>query len=251
MVGACSCQSGFRRRHIARHVPAIIGTTAAQNAAARPLQTNGDFLVTLGQTAATYGENLRRREQVGQLQGGSTVDDSDPNPPVRAGSRASLQTACLVVSETQHDAMKAAYNDWHEVLSAEFFAPGHEFRSTVLYIDGEVERDLAEGYGLTAQRMLARHLHPGADKNHPTDTFWADINLDLTGATLLDFIFRGSRIDTVLFGQARFVGNTAFNGTSFAGNAGFHGASGEQLDSIEALGTKRLWRRWLVRLVSQ
>ncbi|AWK09574.1 hypothetical protein DDQ41_12325 [Streptomyces spongiicola] len=44
--------------------------------------------------------------------------------------------------------MRAAYNDWHEVLSAEFFGQDHKYRSAVLYVDGEVERDLAECYGI-------------------------------------------------------------------------------------------------------
>ncbi|CAL9456301.1 hypothetical protein [Streptomyces sp. enrichment culture] len=51
--------------------------------------------------------------------------------------------------------MRAAYDDWHEVLSAEFFGPDHESRSTVLYVDEEVERDLAERYGIGASLVQA------------------------------------------------------------------------------------------------
>ncbi|MGX1474992.1 UNVERIFIED_CONTAM: hypothetical protein RKD50_003800 [Streptomyces canus] len=40
--------------------------------------------------------------------------------------------------------MRAAYRYWHEVLSAEFFGEGNALRSTVLYVDDEIARDLAE-----------------------------------------------------------------------------------------------------------
>lgn len=40
---------------------------------------------------------------------------------------------------------------------------------------------------LTVQRILGRRLRPGADPDHPADTFWADIDIDLTGATLINF----------------------------------------------------------------
>src|SRR4051794_39396979 len=44
--------------------------------------------------------------------------------------------------------MRAGYKHWHEVLSAEFFGEGHAWRSTVLYVDDEVERDLAQRHGI-------------------------------------------------------------------------------------------------------
>ncbi|MFF9779016.1 hypothetical protein ACF1HJ_35920 [Streptomyces sp. NPDC013978] len=44
--------------------------------------------------------------------------------------------------------MRAAYRLWHEVLSAEFFGADHALRSTVLYVDDEIERQLAELYGI-------------------------------------------------------------------------------------------------------
>ncbi|MFJ2303489.1 hypothetical protein [Streptomyces sp. NPDC087787] len=44
--------------------------------------------------------------------------------------------------------MKAGYQHWHDVLSAEFFGEEHALRSTVLYVDDEVERELAERHGI-------------------------------------------------------------------------------------------------------
>lgn len=44
--------------------------------------------------------------------------------------------------------MRAAYEHWHEVLSAEFFGEAHALRSTVLYLDDEIERELATLNGI-------------------------------------------------------------------------------------------------------
>lgn len=51
--------------------------------------------------------------------------------------------------------MRAAYTLWHEVLSAEFFGADHALRSTVLYVDDESERQLAELYGIETSLALA------------------------------------------------------------------------------------------------
>jgi uncharacterized protein YjbI with pentapeptide repeats len=102
---------------------------------------------------------------------------------------------------------------------------------------------------LTTQRVLAAHLRPGAEKR-PAKTFWADIDLDLTGATLVDLDFSGCHMHTARFSgarfagdsnfdqarftaavfpggawfkEARFDGDTSFNETWFAGIAGFNG----------------------------
>jgi hypothetical protein len=40
---------------------------------------------------------------------------------------------------------------------------------------------------LTAQRLLIRHLCPRDDHGTTLETFWADLDLDLTAATLIDF----------------------------------------------------------------
>ncbi|MET8848650.1 pentapeptide repeat-containing protein [Amycolatopsis sp. NPDC004625] len=78
---------------------------------------------------------------------------------------------------------------------------------------------------LTAQRLLARHLNPGDDPEHPVDTFWDDVGrVDLTGATLIDFDFNGCRIKAAEFSEATFVGDAWFNNAGFAGFAGFSGA---------------------------
>jgi Pentapeptide repeats (9 copies) len=78
---------------------------------------------------------------------------------------------------------------------------------------------------LTAQRILATRLRPGRDPDHPAPKFWPDIDLDLTGATLIDFDLSDCRPDTALFDGAQFVGGARFNRATFVGGARFCGAT--------------------------
>jgi hypothetical protein len=83
--------------------------------------------------------------------------------------------------------------------------------------DARQEREVR----LTAQRILTRHLRPGTDLDHPVDTFWADIDLDLTGATLVNFDLGFCRLRTGNFGGASFAGDARFFGASFSREAVF------------------------------
>lgn len=77
---------------------------------------------------------------------------------------------------------------------------------------------------LTAQRILAAHLRPGATPQDPVDTFWHDIDLDLTGATLVDLDMRNCSIQSAQFEGATFIGDTSFGGATFSRQAEFSGA---------------------------
>jgi hypothetical protein len=55
--------------------------------------------------------------------------------------------------------MRTAYKHWHEVLSAEFFGADHALRSTVLYIDDEIERELANAIGTRLVQAAAAELN--------------------------------------------------------------------------------------------
>lgn len=68
---------------------------------------------------------------------------------------------------------------------------------------------------LTAQRILATHLHSEAPAH------WANIDLDLTGATLTDFALSGCTLRTADFGKANFTGDANFGGTKLTGTANF------------------------------
>ncbi|WP_205718570.1 pentapeptide repeat-containing protein [Actinomadura sp. WMMA1423] len=72
---------------------------------------------------------------------------------------------------------------------------------------------------LTAQRLLQTHLHPTAEHH------WADIDLDLTGATLTDFFLIGCTIHHVDFTNTTFSGDAVFGGATFTRYAIFRGAT--------------------------
>ncbi|MCG8919424.1 pentapeptide repeat-containing protein [Actinokineospora sp. PR83] len=78
---------------------------------------------------------------------------------------------------------------------------------------------------LTAQRLLATHLRPGPDENTPAATFWIDIDIDLTGATLIDLELDACTIRAARFSEAIFTGITRFNGATFTHTAWFNGAT--------------------------
>ncbi|MEU9410311.1 hypothetical protein AB0E08_32140 [Streptomyces sp. NPDC048281] len=55
--------------------------------------------------------------------------------------------------------MKSEYKQWHEVLSSEFFGADNALRSTVLYVDAEVERELADRVGIGLAEAVAGELN--------------------------------------------------------------------------------------------
>jgi hypothetical protein len=82
---------------------------------------------------------------------------------------------------------------------------------------------------LTAQRILGDHLRDQrpADRRRtlpPAPKFWRDMDLDLTGATLIDLDFNECHGRQVSFATATFTGATRFDGAIFTGDAGFDGA---------------------------
>ncbi|RJQ75697.1 pentapeptide repeat-containing protein [Pseudonocardiaceae bacterium YIM PH 21723] len=75
---------------------------------------------------------------------------------------------------------------------------------------------------LAVQRVLADHLRVG-DPALPARTFWPHIDLDLTGATLIDPDFTGCQFRNARFDKASFVGDAWLSGSRFIGDAGFDG----------------------------
>ncbi|MBE8520475.1 pentapeptide repeat-containing protein [Amycolatopsis sp. H6(2020)] len=74
---------------------------------------------------------------------------------------------------------------------------------------------------LTAQRILQLHSYRGPDPDHPSPSFWHDLNLDLTGATLINFSLRGCAVATATFSGATFTGNAEFGRATFTSHAWF------------------------------
>jgi hypothetical protein len=77
---------------------------------------------------------------------------------------------------------------------------------------------------LTAQRMLTRHLRPG-DSKHPNGSYWANIDLDLTAATLIDFDLNSCKIRRARFDRAFFINAARFDDITFTGTASFGSAA--------------------------
>jgi hypothetical protein len=68
---------------------------------------------------------------------------------------------------------------------------------------------------MTAQRILHAHLLPGDAK------FWPDTDLDLRGATLLDWHLVDRQVRKMICTRTKFVGPARFRGTHFTGEARF------------------------------
>ncbi|MET9231397.1 pentapeptide repeat-containing protein [Lentzea sp. NPDC003310] len=81
---------------------------------------------------------------------------------------------------------------------------------------------------LTAQRILTTHLCFGLDttSGQPTDSlYWGEAyDLDLTGATLIDFNAAGLTLRQAAFTEVHFSGGVWFGDAEFSGIASFNGA---------------------------
>jgi uncharacterized protein YjbI with pentapeptide repeats len=74
---------------------------------------------------------------------------------------------------------------------------------------------------MTAQQILTDHLAPGeADRGR----FWADLDLDLGGAVLIDLKFHDCSLRNANFARARFVGQASLLGIKFRGSTRFDDA---------------------------
>jgi uncharacterized protein YjbI with pentapeptide repeats len=76
----------------------------------------------------------------------------------------------------------------------------------------------------TAQRLLTNNLWPGNPKN-PALTYWGDLDLDLTGAILIDFSLADCTVGNATFRSAMFTGLADFRSATFTGDAQFESAT--------------------------
>ncbi|MFD5248907.1 pentapeptide repeat-containing protein [Amycolatopsis sp. NPDC058340] len=90
-------------------------------------------------------------------------------------------------------------------------------------VHDEYRRDIQEReVRTTAQRILADHLDPNYQDGQK---FWPDIDLDLSGALLIDAMFRDCRLNNARFSNARFCGDTLLIGIHFDGETRFDGVT--------------------------
>jgi hypothetical protein len=76
---------------------------------------------------------------------------------------------------------------------------------------------------LTAQTLLTSHLRPFDDDGQPVATYWPDIDLKLSNATLVKFSLTHAVVRSAAFQGARFIGPTTLRGATFRMNADFRG----------------------------
>ncbi|OLF17028.1 pentapeptide repeat-containing protein [Actinophytocola xanthii] len=77
---------------------------------------------------------------------------------------------------------------------------------------------------LTAQRILTDHLKPGPDP-HPAPTFWKNIDLDLTGATLIGLNLDNCAIRSADFRSTNFTDRVHFDSATFTDSVNFASAT--------------------------
>jgi uncharacterized protein YjbI with pentapeptide repeats len=87
------------------------------------------------------------------------------------------------------------------------------------------ERTQEREVRLAVQRILIHHLRPGENPDDPDETFWADIDLDLTGAALINLKLDFCAIRDAKFTEATFTGHAGFTGVTFTRHALFDGAT--------------------------
>jgi uncharacterized protein YjbI with pentapeptide repeats len=99
--------------------------------------------------------------------------------------------------------------------------PRHYTNTSIHHVLGENRALQEREVRLTAQRILTRHLRARDDSNNRLDTYWPEIDLDLTGATLIDFDLRNCTTRKGNFNHTQFSGAAGFDGAQFTGNAWF------------------------------
>ncbi|MEV6898384.1 pentapeptide repeat-containing protein [Amycolatopsis sp. NPDC051372] len=107
-----------------------------------------------------------------------------------------------------------------DVISAYLRMP-YELPGSSAGLDADRDQLQEREVRLTAQRLLVRHLVP-ADEG---DRFWAGIELDLSGAVLIDFPLNGCELHNARFAATRFAGDAWFHEVRFTGTTRFDGAT--------------------------
>jgi uncharacterized protein YjbI with pentapeptide repeats len=84
----------------------------------------------------------------------------------------------------------------------------------------ELERQVR----LAAQCILTTHVSIDNSTARAAEKFWACVDIDLSGATLIDLDLSHCHVNSARFSGARFIGDANFTKLRFDGNASFGGA---------------------------
>jgi hypothetical protein len=143
--------------------------------------------------------------------------------PVRLGGMYALER----LAQDNPGQRQTIVNVWCAYLRMPFTLPGDppaddaDDQTRMVYRRRVQEREVRR----TVQHLLETHLRPDDDPVKPSEIFWTDIDLDLTGATLIEFDFAGRKVRSASFTRTRFVDDAIFDDAQFAGNASFHQAT--------------------------
>ncbi|OLR92605.1 hypothetical protein BJP25_21385 [Actinokineospora bangkokensis] len=220
------------------------GDTAANSVQLDAIRTAGTLVVGGGGAAALLLAALRQRtagQDLAEKARATTITEHDAterrvtelytkaaeqlgntNAPVRLAGLYALER----LAQNHTDQRQTIVNVLCAYLRMPYTLPGEpppddaDNDLTARHRERVQEREVR----LTAQRILTHHLRPGDDPDTPATTFWADIDLDLTGATLIDLDFDHTVMRHTQFSDARFSGNALFQVTRFSGDAQFGGA---------------------------
>lgn len=101
--------------------------------------------------------------------------------------------------------------------------------------EDQAERQQELQVRLTAQRILRDHLCPHVIDGIPTNPkFWTEMDLDLTGATLIDFSMSDTAPGASDYSRATFIGVTSFNRIAFTRGVEFRGATFGEMVSFDS-----------------
>jgi uncharacterized protein YjbI with pentapeptide repeats len=220
------------------------GDTETNRVQLDAIRTAGTIVVGTGGAAALLLAARRQRsteialrqtdrEQVTDLYAKAVEQLGSEKAPVRLGGLYALER----LAQDNPGQRQTIINVWCAYLRMPYTPPapdapdpGAEEAVVRYYHERVQEREVR----LTAQRLLTDHLRPGADPDHPAATFWADMVLDLTGATLIEFDLGGCQAWSAVFTRAHFIGETSFDHAHFTSHAWFSRARFTDVTSFVA-----------------
>ncbi|MCG8920641.1 pentapeptide repeat-containing protein [Actinokineospora sp. PR83] len=201
-----------RERALAHQQQVAVETKAHQERVAAATEANQDRVATTTETNAAA-------QRITDLYTKAVEQLGSDKAPVRLGGLYALER----LAQDHPDQRQTIVNVLCAYLRMPYTMPGDppaDDADTKL-IDTHRERVQEREVRLTAQRILAHHLRPGPDRDNPVTTHWADIDLDLTGAVLINLDLTRTSIRAASFGEAWFSGAARFGGAWFSGAARF------------------------------
>lgn len=183
----------------------------------------------LGERAQVHTEEDARERRITELYTKAADQLGNERAPVRLAGLYALER----LAQNNEDHRQTIVNVICAYLRMPFIHPWARTET-----DPEAEEELQ--VRMAAQTILTGHLRPhlvyspDEDNDVPGPSFWADIQVDLSGAVLANFDFSNCRARLPDFSSAYFYGNATFSycrtlalvldGAIFHGNAYFHDA---------------------------